>query len=107
LLHYANRTYPQPPIRSFDGLLVAKQTTDNTKYSTGERAMVNHLTRGKELRIRATRYETSAKNTTLEKFGECYRLLAKNFNVLATLEEEFFQREIVARTENNVTLIPH
>jgi hypothetical protein len=68
--------------------------------------MVNHLTRAKELRIRATQYEISAKNTTSEKFGECYRLLAENFNVLAVLEEEFVQREIAARTANNFTLIP-
>ena len=68
--------------------------------------MINHLTRAKELRIRAGQYEISAEETTSEKFRECYRLLAINFNGLATLEEEFVAREIAARTENNFTLIP-
>ena len=67
--------------------------------------MVNHLSRAKELRSRAAQYEISAQNTTSKKFEECYRLLAENFLVLATLEEEYVQREVAARTAHNFSLM--
>ena len=59
-----------------------------------------HLARARQLRDRAARCELSAKNSTSARFGECYRLLAANYVVLAKLEEDFVAREIAAATEN-------
>jgi hypothetical protein len=58
--------------------------------------MVDHLARAKEMRARARNCEVSAKQSKSEKFAECYRALADNYNILATIEEEFLAREIAA-----------
>lgn len=59
-----------------------------------------HLARAKLLRDRAARCEVSAKDSGSARFGECYRLLATNYVVLAKLEEDFVARQIDALTES-------
>jgi len=56
--------------------------------------MVNHLARAEEMRDRAKQCQHTAGETKSEKFAECYRLLSQNYNILATVEEEFFAREM-------------
>lgn len=46
------------------------------------------------MRDRAKRCETFASQTKSEKFADCYRLLSQSSNVLATVEEEHFAREM-------------
>jgi hypothetical protein len=58
------------------------------------------MARAKLLRDRATRCEISAKHSGSVRFGECYRLLAANYVVLAKLEEDFVARQIEALTES-------
>jgi hypothetical protein len=59
--------------------------------------MVDHLARAGEMRDRAKQCQTFASQTKSEKFANCYLLLEQNYNILATVEEEFFAREM-ART---------
>jgi hypothetical protein len=56
--------------------------------------MVNHLARAEEMRDRAKQCQHTAGQTKSEKFADCYRLLSQNYNILATVEEEFFTREM-------------
>ncbi len=58
--------------------------------------MVDHLARANEMRARAKNCELSAKQSKSEKFAACYRLLVDNYNVLATVEEEFLARREIA-----------
>jgi hypothetical protein len=58
--------------------------------------MVDHLARAKEMRARAKNCELSAKQSKSAKFAACYRALVENYNILATVEEEFLAREIAA-----------
>jgi len=55
--------------------------------------MPDHLARARELRLRATKCQISAKSTTSAKFSDCYRLLAEHYVSLATLEEDFVGRQ--------------
>ena len=55
--------------------------------------MLDHLARAKELRQRAAKCEASAQATLSKKFGDCYRLLATNYSILAQLEEDFVGRQ--------------
>lgn len=55
--------------------------------------MLDHLARARELRRHAARCEVAAKSTTSAKFGDCYRLLAKHYMILAELEEDFVARQ--------------
>jgi 2-keto-3-deoxy-galactonokinase len=48
--------------------------------------------RARGYRARAAKCELSAKATSSAEFGECYRLLAKHYLVLANLEEDCAQR---------------
>jgi hypothetical protein len=57
-------------------------------------SMVNHLARAEEMRDRAKQCQHTAGQTKSEKFADCYRLLSQNYNILATVEEEFFTREM-------------
>jgi hypothetical protein len=50
--------------------------------------MADHIAAAQRYRARAAKCELSAKNTTSEGFGECYRLLARHYLVLANLEED-------------------
>ena len=61
-----------------------------------------HLARASLFRDRAARCGFSAKNSGSARFGECYRLLAVNYGVLAKLEEDFVARHIDALTENRI-----
>jgi hypothetical protein len=56
--------------------------------------MVNHLARAEEMRDRAKQCQHFAGQTTSEKFADCYRLLSQNYTILATVEEEYFTREM-------------
>jgi hypothetical protein len=49
-------------------------------------SMVNHFLRANEMRVRSEQCELSANHTISEKFAECYRLLAKNYKMLAGLQ---------------------
>jgi hypothetical protein len=54
--------------------------------------MADHLAAAQRYRARAAKCELSAKNTSSVKFGECYRLLAQQYLVLANLEEDCARR---------------
>jgi hypothetical protein len=63
--------------------------------------MADHIATAQRYRARAAKCEVSAKNTSSEKFGECYRLLAQHYLVLANLEEDCAHRvSPFARQEN-------
>jgi hypothetical protein len=62
-------------------------------------SMVNHLARAKEMRRRAQNCQVSAENSKSEKFADCYRLLAQNYDILATVEEEFVAREMLRQNK--------
>ncbi len=61
--------------------------------------MVDHLARAKEMRARAQKCQVAAEHSKSEKFADCYRLLAQNYDVLATVEEEFVAREILCQNK--------
>ena len=48
---------------------------------------------------RAAHCEVSAEDSGSARFGECYRLLAANYVMLAKLEEDFVARQIDALAE--------
>jgi hypothetical protein len=54
--------------------------------------MSDHLASAQRYRDRAAKRELSAKNTSSIEFGECYRLLAQHYLVLANLEEDCARR---------------
>jgi 2-keto-3-deoxy-galactonokinase len=54
--------------------------------------MADHIAAAQRYRARAAKCEVSAKSTSSAKFGECYRLLAQHYLVLAYLEEDSAQR---------------
>jgi hypothetical protein len=63
--------------------------------------MVDHIATAQRYRARAAKCEISAKHTSSAKFGECYRLLAQHYLVLANLEEDCANRSSpFARLEN-------
>lgn len=63
--------------------------------------MADHIATAQKYRARAANCELSAKNTSSEKFAECYRLLAQHYLVLANLEEDCANRSSpFARLEN-------
>jgi hypothetical protein len=55
--------------------------------------MLDRLARAREMRRRAAKCQQSAKDSLSAKFGDCYRLLAKNYLILAELEEDYIARE--------------
>jgi hypothetical protein len=55
--------------------------------------MADHIAAAQRYRARAAKCELSAKNTTSAGFGECYRLLARHYLVLANLEEDCAHRQ--------------
>jgi hypothetical protein len=54
--------------------------------------MADHIAAAQRYRARAAKCELSAKNTSSVGFGECYRLLAQHYLVLANLEEDCAHR---------------
>jgi hypothetical protein len=66
------------------------------RFSTRERAMVDHLAWAQGYRDRAAKCQLSAKNTSSVEFGECYRLLEKYYLMLANLEEDFGRKQVAA-----------
>lgn len=62
--------------------------------------MLDHRKRARQLRVRANKCRGFAENTTSIKFSECYRLIAENYNILATVEEEFYERNLLLQTES-------
>jgi hypothetical protein len=54
--------------------------------------MADHIATAQRYRARAAKCELSAKVTSSAKFGECYRLLAQHYLVLANLEEDCVRR---------------
>jgi hypothetical protein len=66
--------------------------------------MADHIAAAQRYRARAAKCELSAKSTSSAKFGECYRLLAQHYLVLANLEEDCaHRRSPFARPEDNKT----
>lgn len=55
-------------------------------------AMGDHIAAAQRYRARAAKCELFAKNTSSMGFGECYRLLAQQYLVLANLEEDWARR---------------
>ena len=72
------------------------------QLSVGKRPMLDHLARARELRRHAAKCEDAAKTTSSAKFGNCYRLLARNYVILAELEEDFVARQNAALLENRL-----
>jgi hypothetical protein len=71
------------------------------KNSAGKR-MADHIAAAQRYRARAAKCELSAKNTSSAEFGECYRLLARHYLVLANLEEDCaHRRSPFARPEDD------
>jgi len=69
--------------------------------SSGKR-MADHIAAAQRYRARAAKCELSAKNTTSVEFGECYRLLARHYLVLANFEEDCaHRRSSFARPEDS------
>ena len=64
--------------------------------------MPDHLARARELRRRAAKCQQSATNSVSAKFGDCYRLLAKHYVILAELEEDYVARQNSAPLENKL-----
>ncbi len=64
--------------------------------------MPDHLARARELRRRAAKCQQSAANSGSAKFGDCYRLLAKHYVILAELEEDYLARQNSAPLENKL-----
>jgi hypothetical protein len=63
--------------------------------------MGDHIAAAQRYRARAAKCELFAKNTSSMGFGECYRLLAQQYLVLANLEEDCARRPSpVARQEH-------
>jgi len=56
------------------------------------RAMGDHIAAAQRYRARAAKCELFAKNTSSMGFGECYRLLAQQYLVLANLEDDCARR---------------
>jgi hypothetical protein len=50
---------------------------------------MNHLVRAESLRRRSASCESSANATSSSNFKTCYQLLAKNYAILARLEDEY------------------
>ncbi len=64
--------------------------------------MIDHIATAQRYRARAANCELSARTTSSAKFGECYRLLAQHYLVLANLEEDCAHRTSpFARPEDN------
>jgi hypothetical protein len=70
--------------------------------SVGKRSMLDHLARARELRRHAAKCQQAAKDSVSHKFGDCYQLLAKNYVILAELEENFVARQNSALLENRL-----
>ena len=68
----------------------------------GKRPMFDRLARARELRRHAAKCEAAAKSTISAKFGACYRLLAKNYVILAELEEDYVARENAALLDHQL-----
>jgi hypothetical protein len=66
------------------------------------RSMLDHLARARELRRQAAKCQQAAKTSVSPKFGDCYRLLADNYVILAQLEEDFVARANSALLENRL-----
>jgi hypothetical protein len=64
--------------------------------------MLDHLARARMLRRRAAKSEESAKSSASAEFGDCYRLLANNYVILAELEEDYVARQNSALLENRL-----
>jgi len=64
--------------------------------------MLDHLARARELRRHAAKCQQAAKDSVSHKFGDCYQLLAKNYVILAELEENFVARQNSALLENRL-----
>jgi len=64
--------------------------------------MPDHLARAREMRRRAAKCQQWAMASASAKFGDCYRLLAKNYVILAELEEDYVARENSALLENRL-----
>jgi hypothetical protein len=68
----------------------------------GQRIILDHLTRARILRDRAAQCRVSAKATLSAKFGDCYRLLADHYVILAKLEEDFVSRQNAAARDARI-----
>jgi hypothetical protein len=78
-----------------------RRASSQIRHVRGQ-AMADHIATAQRYRARAAKCELSAKSTSSAKFGECYRLLAKHYLVLANLEEDCAQRTSpFARQQDN------
>jgi hypothetical protein len=64
--------------------------------------MLDHLARAREMRRRAAKCLEAAKASLSLEFGDCYKLLAKNYVILAELEEDYVARQNSALLENKL-----
>ena len=82
------RTYPQAALTHRR----SAEQVDRSLMSAGKE-MADHIAAAQRYRARAAKCELSAKNTSSAGFGECYRLLAQHYLVLANLEEDCAHRQ--------------
>ena len=81
------RTYPQ-------AALTRRRSAEQARpLLISGRARADHIAAAQRYRARAAKCELSAKNTSSAEFGECYRLLAQHYLVLANLEEDCANRQ--------------
>jgi len=66
--------------------------------------MADHIAAAQRYRARAAKCELSAKSTSSAKFGECYRLLAQHYMVLASLREDCAHRTSPFARQDEKTL---
>jgi len=66
--------------------------------------MADHIAAAQRYRARAAKCELSAKSTPSAKFGECYRLLAQHYMVLASLREDCAHRTSPFARQDEKTL---
>jgi hypothetical protein len=67
--------------------------------------MVDHLAWAEGYRDRAAKCRSTAREVSSISFGDCYRLLADHYVLLADLEEDYAQRaSALARAANHASL---
>ncbi len=68
--------------------------------------MVDLLASAERCRAKASHCKQSAENTTSPHFAKCYRELARLFDSIAHVDEDFVRRDLAMKQEANAKLIP-
>jgi hypothetical protein len=73
--------------------------------TVGARAMVDHLAWAEGYRNRAAKCRSTAKEISSVSYGNCYRLLADHYVLLADLEENYAQRSTAMQQAVNQAML--